>query len=260
MPEAVVDTMTRWCGRERTSGDTMTMQTTKKAHNPRHYGPLKPHGIRLAKVLGELKTASAGNLSPVYDLGPAATEGLPMNLQKDLKTRAAFEAILAPHMDELYGAAVRLARSPSDADDVLQEAMARAWTFWERFEAGTNVRAWMHRILYNTFVNGYRKRRREREVLAKVHDDRKALVDLQAPAPSGGTGLGDEVKEALGELPQTFRAVVERVDLHGQSYRETAEALGCPVGTVMSRLHRGRRLLKERLRTYAATEGYVAAA
>lgn len=260
MPKAAVDTMTRRCGRERTHRDTMTIQTSKKAHNPRHYGPLKPHGIRLARVLGELKTASAGNLSPVYETGPGAEEGHPMTQQKHRKTRAAFEAILAPHMDELYGAAVRLARSPSDADDVLQEAMARAWTFWDRFEAGTNVRAWMHRILYNTFVNGYRKRRREREVLAKVHDDRKALAKLEAPAPSGGMDLGDEVSEALEELPMTFRAVVERVDLHGQSYRETAEALGCPVGTVMSRLHRGRRLLKERLRGYAATEGYVAAA
>ena len=84
------------------------------------------------------------------------------------RSRASFEATLAPHVDELYGAAVRLTRSRADADDVLQEAMTRAWAFWDRFEEGTNARAWMHRILFNTFVNGYRRRKREREVLGQV--------------------------------------------------------------------------------------------
>lgn len=172
------------------------------------------------------------------------------------KTRLGFERTLAPHMDELYGAAFRLTRSASDADDVLQEAMTRAWAFWDRFEEGTNARAWMHRILFNTFVNGYRRRKREREILGRVH--RESLPDL-APAPNA-PGVGDEVQSALEELPEVFRDVVLLVDLRGQSYRDAADALGCPVGTVMSRLHRGRRILKQRLRDYAAAEGYIAAA
>ncbi len=134
--------------------------------------------------------------------------------------------------------------------------MTRAWAFWDRFEEGTNARAWMHRILFNTFVNGYRRRKREREVLGRVH--RESLPDL-TPAPNA-LGVGDEVRSALEDLPEVFRDVVLLVDLRGQSYRDAADALGCPVGTVMSRLHRGRRILKLRLRDYAAAEGYIAAA
>ncbi len=178
--------------------------------------------------------------------------------------RANFEAVVSPHLDELYGAAVRLTRSRSDADDVLQETMTRAWAFWDRFQEGTNARAWMHRILFNTFVNGYRRRKREREVLGQVkretvvapHWSRGERALAQAPMQ----GIGDEVKAALEELPDAFRQVVEIVDLRGRSYKEAAAILGCPVGTVMSRLHRGRRLLKQTLREYAEAEGYVRAA
>ncbi|MEM9071596.1 MAG: sigma-70 family RNA polymerase sigma factor [Myxococcota bacterium] len=181
-------------------------------------------------------------------------------------TRASFEATLAPHLDELYGAAVRLTRSRADADDVLQEAMARAWAFWDRFEEGTNARAWMHRILYNTFVNGYRRKKREREILGQVR--RETVRDahwsrgertLRGPIDPQ-QGIGDEVKAALEALPDTFRLAVELVDLRGQSYKDAADAIGCPVGTVMSRLHRGRRLLKESLVDYARSEGYIPAA
>lgn len=182
------------------------------------------------------------------------------------QARASFEATVGPHLDELYGAAVRLTRSRSDADDVLQEAMARAWAFWDRFESGTNARAWMHRILFNTFVNGYRRRKREREILGMVEQQTQ-----RGPHWSRGErqltsrnelawGVGDEVRSALEALPDSFRIVVELVDLKGQSYKEAAELIGCPVGTVMSRLHRGRRQLKLALKDYATAEGYVRAA
>ena len=180
---------------------------------------------------------------------------------KTQSSRRQFERTLAPHLDELYGSAMRLTRSPADADDVLQEAMARAWAFWDRFQEGTNVRAWMHRILFNTFVNGYRRRKREREVLTQVHRERvpEPFWSRREPA-STEQALGDEVEMALATLPESFRQAIELVDLGGRSYRDAADIVGCPVGTIMSRLHRGRRLLGEQLRDYAIEEGYLAAA
>ncbi len=182
------------------------------------------------------------------------------------RTRAEFQAAVSPYLDELYGAAVRLTRSRSDADDVLQEAMTRAWAFWDRFEEGTNARAWMHRILFNTFVNGYRRKKREREILAQVRVETvrdphwsRGEASLEAKRPALAL-VGDEVKCALEDLPDAFRQVVVMVDLQGRSYKEAADAIGCPVGTVMSRLHRGRRALSAKLRDYAEQEGYVAAA
>lgn len=212
----------------------------------------------MAKAVAETLQNAGEKLAPRL-LPPNAMRSNPS------EARASFEATVGPHLDELYGAAVRLTRSRSDADDVLQEAMARAWAFWDRFESGTNARAWMHRILFNTFVNGYRRRKREREILGLVEQQTQ-----RAPHWSRGErqlshrnelawGVGDEVRAALEALPESFRVVVELVDLKGQSYKEAAEKIGCPVGTVMSRLHRGRRQLKQSLRDYATSEGYVSA-
>jgi RNA polymerase sigma-70 factor (ECF subfamily) len=177
------------------------------------------------------------------------------------RNRQDFDETVLTHLDELYGTAVRLARSKSDAEDLVQEAVMRAWTFWDRFEPGTNARAWMHRILMNTFINGYRRKKRERTMLAlawieahtrprTIHEARRAKHE----------GLGDEVEAALAALPEEFRTVVLLVDHNDLTYKEVAEALDCPIGTVMSRLHRARRLLKQRLRTYAVTQGYIAEA
>ena len=175
--------------------------------------------------------------------------------------RTRFERTIAPHLAELHGAALRLTRSPADADDVLQETLARAWKFWDRFEEGTNLRAWMHRILFHAFVNGYRRRKREREVLTQVHRERvpEPFWCRREPVMSAQI-LGDEVKEALAMLPESFRQAVELVDLGGRSYKEAAKLVGCPVGTIMSRLHRGRRILSHQLRDYAVEEGYLPAA
>lgn len=180
--------------------------------------------------------------------------------------RASFEAALSPHMDELYGTAVRLTRSRTEAEDVLQEAVLRAWAHWDSFEEGTNARAWMHRILFNTFVNGWRRRKREREVLGAVREDAgrdahwaSGERELGPSASVLQSGLGDEVSAALDEMPAVFRSAVQLVDLGGRSYKDAADILGCPVGTIMSRLHRGRRWLQQRLREYAASEGYLVA-
>jgi RNA polymerase sigma-70 factor (ECF subfamily) len=175
--------------------------------------------------------------------------------------RAAFDRHVLSHRSELLAAGIRLAGSRAEAEDLVQEAVMRAWVFWHRFEPGTNGRAWMHRILLNTFINGYRKRRRERDVLAAVQvEELRALGWDARLANTPGESLGDEVSAAMARLPEEFRRVLVLVDLEEQSYRDTAVILGCPIGTVMSRLHRARSAMKRELGRYAVTEGYVAQA
>jgi len=175
--------------------------------------------------------------------------------------RDEFNRAVMGHVDELFGTAVRLTGSHSDAEDLVQEAVLRAWAFWDRFEPGTNARAWMYRILMNTFINGYRRKKRERDVLAEVRVEvrRRPWSQHEVRRARHG-GLGDEVEEALQSLPEEFRAVVLMVDYNDLTYKEVARALDCPIGTVMSRLHRARRILKRRLRSYAEQEGYIAQA
>lgn len=174
--------------------------------------------------------------------------------------RAEFDREVLTHRRELFGAALRMTGRRAEAEDLVQEAVLRAWTFWSRFQPGTNGRAWMHRILVNTFINGYRRRRREREILGEikieVRDDRAWDRGVR-PVP--GEGLGDEVTAALEALPPEFREVLVLVDLDDRSYKDAAHAIGCPIGTVMSRLHRARRAMKQRLSDYAVHEGYVTA-
>jgi RNA polymerase sigma-70 factor (ECF subfamily) len=156
----------------------------------------------------------------------------------------------------LRGAALRLTRNRSDADDLLQETTLRAWRFWSDYEPGSNLRAWLHRILLNTFVNAYRRARREREVLGEARAAAEAL-DGRAKEPHVlFVSLGDEVQGELGELPADFRNVLWAVAVDDLSYREAAESLGCPIGTVMSRLHRARHAMQQALRPYALAHGY----
>lgn len=172
--------------------------------------------------------------------------------------RAEFDREVLQHRGELFGSALRMTGSRAEAEDLVQEAVLRAWTFWHRFQPGTNGRAWMHRILVNTFINGYRRRRREREILGEIRQGgvRPRTDGVELP----GETLGDEVSAALATLPEDFRRVLLLVDLDENSYRDAARALGCPIGTVMSRLHRARRAMQAQLGDYARAEGYVAAA
>lgn len=169
-----------------------------------------------------------------------------------------FKREVLAHRGELVGAAMRMTGGRAQAEDLVQEAILRAWTFWDRFQPGTNGRAWMHRILVNTFINGYRRRRREREILGEI--TRETRLDAFAEpsvSPVPGEGLGDEVTAALHTLPDEFREVIVLVDLDERSYKDAASVIGCPIGTVMSRLHRARRAMKEQLGGYAMSEGYV---
>ncbi len=172
--------------------------------------------------------------------------------------RASYEHEVLLRRPELTAAAIRLTGSRPDADDLVQEAVLRAWTFWDRFEPGTNGRAWMHRILLNTFINGYRKRRREHEVLTEVHAAEAHARLGSATRELPGERLSDEVERALAQLPREFRDVLVLVDLEDRSYREAADAIGCPIGTVMSRLHRARRAMQGTLAEFAAGHGYRA--
>ncbi len=156
--------------------------------------------------------------------------------------------------------ALRLTRSAADADDLIQESNLRAWKFWAQFTQGTNCRAWLLRIVKNTFINGYRKKRREMNLLAAVDLETRSAQYFSAPSARDEDGVSDEVAAALRGLSVDFRAVLTLVDLGQASYQEAAERLGCPIGTVMSRLHRARRSLKRQLSNYARAEGYVQAA
>lgn len=176
-----------------------------------------------------------------------------------------FEVEALCHVDGLARTAVRLTGSRTEADDLVQETVLRAFASWDQYVAGTNCRAWLYRILMNAFINGYRRRARERDLLDLERDPTRAddLVSQSTRsslAPTPGVGvMGDEVRRALAGLVPEFRAVVLLVDVEEMSYRDVADALGCPVGTVMSRLHRARRMLQHQLRGYAEAEGYVRA-
>jgi RNA polymerase sigma-70 factor (ECF subfamily) len=171
-----------------------------------------------------------------------------------------FERSLQPLLAGLRGAALRLTRNRHDAEDLLQEATLRAWRFWAHFESGSNLRAWLHRILLNTFVNGYRRARRERELMHEVQA--AAALDARAPFEPAlvRMALTEELQASLAELPPEFHAVLWAVAVDDLTYREAADALGCPLGTVMSRLHRARRILQQRLRAGPVERGLRQAA
>ena len=172
-----------------------------------------------------------------------------------------FAAACLPHQGELYGVGLRMTRCHQDALDLVQETLMRAMLAWERFEPGSNVRAWLLRILTNAFINGYRKRRRHQRFATECPGDaRNALFGTQddntgdlADAIVEGE-LGDEVSGARSRLSPDYREVVERADLRGEKYRDIADALHVPIGTVMSRLFRARRQLEDDLREYAAED------
>lgn len=182
--------------------------------------------------------------------------------------RSEFESLTLEHMDALFGAALRLTRSPKDAEDLVQDTYLKAFRFFDSFERGTNVKAWLFKIQMNTFINKYRRRLKEREVADAPPED--VVVDrfvsseqiraLQDPEGDFfGRLLSDEVVEALDRVPVDFRMVVILADIQGFSYKEIAEIVGCPVGTVMSRLFRGRRVLQKQLHDYAVSQGIIAA-
>lgn len=170
-----------------------------------------------------------------------------------------------PLLSRMYSAAYRLTRNPADAEDLIQETFLRAYRGFRQFEPGTNLKAWLYRILMNTFINSYRKRQREPQTISEDEVEDWYLYSKMSEEglePSAETkvieSLPDEdVQEALSSLPEQFRAAVLLADVEGFSYKEIAEITGVPIGTVMSRLHRGRKALEKRLWNVVRERGLV---
>ena len=180
--------------------------------------------------------------------------------------RSTFTEQALPHLDGLYAAAMRMTRNPADAEDLVQETMVRAYRGFEGFSDGTNLRAWLYRILTNTFINIYRakQRRPEQTELGEVEDlylyNRIGGLEAARMGRSAEDELMDlfsesEVKSAIEELPEQFRIAVLLADVEGFAYKEIAEILDVPIGTVMSRLHRGRKSLQKTLYGFAVQRG-----
>jgi RNA polymerase sigma-70 factor (ECF subfamily) len=176
-----------------------------------------------------------------------------------------FEREALPHLGALYGSALRLTRNPGDAEDLVQEAMLRAYRFFDTFEAGTNCKAWLFRILTNVFRNRYREREREQQILAEAEASDANVERFTGVGFSDsesallGRMVSKDVEEALRQVPADFRLAVILADLEDFSYKEIAEIMECPAGTVMSRLFRGRKILQSLLLDYAVEQGILKA-
>lgn len=186
-------------------------------------------------------------------------------LNEEAKNRFQRDAI--PLLDSLYGAALRMTRNPADAEDLVQEAMLRAYRSFESFEAGTNLKAWLFRILTNAYINTYRKKQREpQKVSADELEDFDLYRELKNHDPQFDASpetivldslVDSDIIDAIDDLPEQFRLAVVLSDVEGFSYAEMAEIMDVPLGTVMSRLHRGRKALQKRLLELAQERGIV---
>ena len=179
--------------------------------------------------------------------------------------RALFQEQALPFMDQLYGAAMRMTKNPADAADLVQETFVKAFAAFAQFEQGTNLKAWLYRILTNTFINQYRKNQRNpyQGALEELEDwqlggaeSATSTVGRSAEAEAIDRMPASAIKDALQDIPEDFRLAVYLADVEGFAYQEIADIMKTPVGTVMSRLHRGRRQLREKLADYARERGY----
>lgn len=190
-------------------------------------------------------------------------------MQNELTTdeqqkQKAFNDEMLPHLDALYNFALRLTYDSTDAEDLVQESLVKAYRFFHSYEKGTNARAWLFRILRNSFINNYRKQSRQPQQID--YDEVSSFYETIRSEQTDTTDLedkmyrdmmDDEVSKALGRLPEDFRTVVMLCDVEDFTYEEIANMLDVPIGTIRSRLHRGRNLLRHQIARYARNKGYT---
>jgi RNA polymerase sigma-70 factor (ECF subfamily) len=211
-----------------------------------------------------------GPPGPRLGSGPMSedTSRAPSGETDEQRTRR-FEDEALVHLDQLYSAALRMTRNPADAEDLVQEAFTKAFASFHQYRPGTNLKAWLYRILTNTYINTYRKKQRQPQQSGTPEIEDWQLARAEAHTSSGLRSAETEaldhlpdsdVKDALASIPEDFRMAVYYADVEGFAYKEIADIMGTPIGTVMSRLHRGRRQLRSLLEDYARERGLSVAA